>query len=253
MKSLDTASADATRPPARPGSHRRRLRRTRLPLGASVWACAESAQSSTTWLDTVVVKTAARYSQPGDRVLLVAPPAGAGTSSSSLANSTRRPWRRYDGLADSAWNVTRLGRSVQTATGDVSDASFHSPPTGGEPSAAGSPRSRFQLIISAINPETADRFDVACWARALTPDGRLALITHCQRQRGRWVDIGTTLRADGRRTGLQLVDHVAVLQVPLHTVATHPSPIGGGRHALAIVHADLYVFASLLSTARSGR
>ena len=184
-------------------------------------------------------------------MLLVAPPAGAGPSSNSLATSRRRPWRRYDGLADSAWTVTRLGRSVQTVTADVAD--FTSDQTDDELTRAKPSRGRFQLIISALDPEPSGRFDFASWARALAPDGRFALLTHCYRQHGRWVDIGSGLRAAGYGAGLRLIDHIAVLQMPLNAVAKHPSPTAGERQPLAIVHADLYVFASAMSAARSGR
>lgn len=263
MKQNICVALDPTHPVGRPasvvgrsGTRRRRLRARRADLDswrtktASVWACADApARSAGAWLDTVVSKTVARYSTPGDRVLLVAPPAGASSTSDRRLPSPRRPWRRYDGLSESAWAVARLGRSVQTATADV----VHEP--GEEPSSAGSPSARdaFGLVIVAFDPDGPDRFDPSRWVPTLGSTGNVAVITHSHHLHGRWVDPGPALLSASAHAGLACLDHVILLQVPLRTVAGTTSVPARGvgenhRPAASTVHADLYVFTRDRST-----
>jgi hypothetical protein len=209
-----------------------------------VWACADaSTRSASSWLDTVVSKTVARYSAPGDRVLLASHPAGASSTSDRQVASSKRPWRRYDGLSESAWTVARLGRNVQTTTADVVHDSEQQP----SPTRSSSAQDTFGLVIVAFDPDGPDRFDPSLWASALGSQANVAVITHSQHLHGRWVDPGPALLAASAHTGLAYLDHVVLLQVPLRAVAgTTSAPArsaDGNPSAVAItVHADLYVF-----------
>ena len=90
---------------------------------ASVWPVAQDDPLPGTgllpgWLGRTLVTLVTRYSNPGDRVLLMTPPCqprAVPTGTAGVVAGRFGP-DEFAGLAEASWAVTRLGRSVQTMT-----------------------------------------------------------------------------------------------------------------------------------------
>jgi hypothetical protein len=116
-------------------AHSLPLRRSRRGL-STVWPCAQGEHRDGTglladWLLTAVVKIVTSYTEPGQRVLLLAPPPGAcgcvsGPPAVGAVRSHGPYGDLYIGLHEAAWTVVRLGRGIRTHTasplGDPPDA-----------------------------------------------------------------------------------------------------------------------------------
>src|SRR5438093_213698 len=96
--------------------HRRRERPAPLAVRpTTVWPCGGDRRSDGSgllaeWLLRAVVKIVTLYTAPGARVLILEPPvAPAGATSRGKTGC-----ESLAGLAEAAWTVARLGRSVQT-------------------------------------------------------------------------------------------------------------------------------------------
>ncbi|MGA6164160.1 hypothetical protein [Amycolatopsis magusensis] len=188
------------------------------------------------WLGHAIITLVTTYTHPGDRVLLLTPPAPT------------RPRREqpYAGLAEAVWNVARLGRGADTAT--AAAAPDHAPGladpsrvTGAESasrrrlsrpgqaatseSAAESARSpqradrrpgdRFALIITAVCPDSTDWLSHTDWNTLIAHRGLIAVLTHGHQDGSRLQrpqpPVVNTL-GDG---GFRVLDHIAVLDAPL--------------------------------------
>ena len=70
------------------------------------------------WLLAALVKIVTTYTQPGGRVLLLAPPRSTGRPRwwSLTPVRTTSPDEPYTGLFEAVWTLTRLGRTVRTYT-----------------------------------------------------------------------------------------------------------------------------------------
>lgn len=233
------------------------LRHPRPPRPSTVWPCAqddlhEGAGLIATWLLTAVVKIVTIYTQPGQRVLLLAPapfadPSAAGSSAGVRTRTAPGP---YAGLLEAGWTVVRLGRGIQTQTAgpalaeidrdstgpvvesesgprphaaglDPDDRSRPSPDGGLDPdrAATGLGPDRFELIITAAEPRTLDWLRPADWADLLTPTGTLAVVTHSDYSRGRLDDSAAPLVTAAHHAGLRYCDRIALLRVPVrHSV-----------------------------------
>lgn len=111
------------------------LRHPRPPRPSTVWPCAQDDLRGdidtgtgliASWLLTAVVKIVTTYTQPGQRVLLLAPTPFVNPSSMtavhpSAAVRTRPAPGPYAGLHEAAWTVVRLGRGIQTQTAGPPD------------------------------------------------------------------------------------------------------------------------------------
>jgi hypothetical protein len=99
------------------------LRRPRASRPSTVWPCAQDDQQDSpgliaNWLLAAVVKIVTTYTQPGERVLLVAPATFADWSAAhpSTGVRSRTAPGPYTGFLDAGWTVIRLGRGIQTQT-----------------------------------------------------------------------------------------------------------------------------------------
>ena len=263
----------------------RTVRRSRTVRPSTVWTCAQDELLGGTgllasWLLTAVVKIVTAYTQPGQRVLLLAPAPylGPSTSSSPIGDRHRSWPGPYGGLHEASWTVIRLGRRVQTQTavaphdpigehhGEALAKSESVPrPGSGGPTGVGvgAPPARdrsvpdttatvvgpdrYDLIIIASGPRPGDWFRPADWADVLNPTGILAVITHGDRVEGRLIDPAGSLVRAAQNAGLRYLDRIALLRAPvrngaLATVASPVQPaVPPARHAR--VHDDLLVFA----------
>jgi hypothetical protein len=201
---------------------------------------------------TAVVKIVTTYTQPGQRVLLLAP-APFATAVTTRPSTSARTWTApgpYAGLLEAAWTVVRLGRGVQTQTVGpplenlpndtprIPSTRFSSPgpdpdraPVGpvpdnvSEPCPTGRPDldcpttapgpDRFDLVITAAEPRTLDWLRPTDCAALLTQTGTLAVITHGDRSRGRLGDPAGPLVTAVHHAGLRYHDRIALLRVPI--------------------------------------
>ncbi|SED61863.1 hypothetical protein SAMN04489727_8606 [Amycolatopsis tolypomycina] len=263
----------------------RTVRRSRTVRPSTVWTCAQDELLGGTgllasWLLTAVVKIVTAYTQPGQRVLLLAPAPylGPSTSSSPIGARNRSRPGPYGGLHEASWTVVRLGRRVQTQTavapqepigehrgralaksesgprpgsGGPTGVGVGAPPardrSGLDTTATVVGPERYDLIITAPGPRPGDWFRPADWADALNPTGILAVITHGDRVEGRLIDpAGSFVRA-AQDAGLRYLDRIALLRAPVRNgalaAAAPPAQpaVPPARHAR--VHDDLLVFA----------
>ncbi|WIV57968.1 hypothetical protein [Amycolatopsis nalaikhensis] len=233
------------------------LRHPRPSRPSTVWPCAQDEPREGTgqiasWLLTAVVKIVTTYTQPGHRVLLLAPApfAPAATARMSTGVHNRTAPGPYAGLLEAAWTVVRLGRGIQTQTAgpplDTIDGGTQRPavdprsesesgprphPVGPDsddhsgPSVASRPDpnrtptapgpDRFDLVLTAAEPRTLDWLQPTAWAALLTPTGTLAVITHSDRSRGRLGDPAGPLVTAAHHAGLRYHDRIALLRVPI--------------------------------------
>ncbi|WP_216209799.1 hypothetical protein [Amycolatopsis aidingensis] len=269
---------DPTTPVPLPRTPRtERLRALRLALGhprpprpSTVWPCAGDDLHKGTgvianWLLTAVIKIVTTYTQPGQRVLLLAPsPFGGSPRSHPPATvRTRLQHGPYDGLLEAGWTVVRLGRGIQTQTAgappeadtdhptdhlvnptvesasgprphpDSPDPDDHARPSptgrpGPDRRPTGQGPDRFALIITAAEPPTLDWLRPTDWANALTPTGALTIITHSDHSRGRLGDPAGPVVTAAHHAGLRYHDRIALLRVPVRNGALADSPVDAG-------------------------
>lgn len=268
------------------------LRHPRPHRPTSVWPCAEDELREGTgliaqWLLTAIIKIVTGYTAPGQRVLLldpaphITPPAGWPSAAAG-----HRPGRGpYAGLLEAGWTVVRLGRGVHTQTaaarpdrfGDSAvDASsesesgrgLHTPSpasdhlgdggtdrqSGPDTAATAHGPDRFELILTAAEPNTLDALQPTDWAGLLTPTGTLAVITHSDNSGSWFTDPAGPLVRAAHHAGLHFTDRITLLRVPIRDTvpavagtATHSRPASPPgppttwvRHTQA--HDDLFVF-----------
>lgn len=229
-------------------------RHRRPPRPSTVWPCAlddfhQGPGVIADWLMSVVIKAVTTYTQPGQRVLLLTPFAGAAGFTQQVGV---RPPSPYAGLLEAGWLVARLGRGIQTraagAPGDVNDDlndddsidSATDADSGGTPRSNDSAsllsahgrirpsgavgvlnRDRFDLIIIATEPRALSWLDSTGWTDLLSESGVLAIVTHSDRSRGLLSDAAELLLTAAHRAGLWYCDRIALL----------PSSVRHGAHA----------------------
>jgi hypothetical protein len=117
-----------------PRARLRALRRPRPARPSTVWPCAQDDLHEGTgvlanWLLTAVSKIVTTYTQPGQRVLLIAPSPFIAPPASWPSTAIRTRPRRgpYDGLLEAGWTVVRLGRGIQTQTAGARPDPLDSP------------------------------------------------------------------------------------------------------------------------------
>jgi hypothetical protein len=244
-----------------PRSLRIGLRRPGVIRPSTVWPCAQGDHHAGTaviadWLLTAVVKIVTTYTQPGQRVLLLAPPRPLARPAwwSSSPARTRPTDDPYGGLLEATWTVARLGRGVQTRTGTPTIDQFgytvdptpveseSGPGLSPEPAPPAEPGpdrdrpveatvpmaehdgpDRFDLIIAAVERSAFDTHQPTRWAGLLTDEGVLAVITHSDGDRGQLRDPAGPLAAAAARSGLRYHDRVALLTAPVRRGALAPA------------------------------
>ena len=268
--------------------HRRRRAVTRTlthrarfsPRPTTLWPFAGAEQLPGTdqlagWLGRVIVTLVTGYTRPGDRVLLLNPPAPSRRQSAFCGTRGPDP---YAGLSESVWTVIRLGRGVDIATAPPAPDYPHIPtdPTHRhavesasglrlDPKSVGDrhesdsraehrPGDQFDLIITAVHPDDTDWLAHTDWDTVLTPTGTIAVITHGDSSDGRLVDPMTAIVGTFRSRDWQWLNHIAVLIEPLHTPTSAPTampPTAAPAAASTVehlpirsVHHDLLLFAA---------
>ncbi len=214
------------------------------PRPAALWPFADAEPLPGTallagWLGRTIVTLVTGYTRPGDRVLLLAPPVLRSFARTSGGTGVADS---YAGLTEAVWTVTRLGRSVDTATvtpapddhrgppdspgradhqsgsgprlarlGLHSPAGDHPEPEHGPVRPEHGAGAGFDLIITAVHPADTDWLSHTDWTANLNSAGMLAVLTHSHRHHGRLVDpvpvMATTFRSQTRG----VLDHIAVL------------------------------------------
>jgi hypothetical protein len=256
--------------PARATHHRRRTAARTLvrghpyvPRPTTLWPFAGAdplpgVALLTGWLARTIVTLVTTYTRPGDRVLLLSPPALAqqpstthhGTLHGALVSAS------YAGLSEAVWTLIRLGRGVDTAAAAPAPEYPENPDTpvdslrrsGVESEsrprpnprprtdrhesehlaarAVQGPDDRFDLIITAVHPHDTDWLAHTDWAAILTTTGTLATVTHSVRRHGWLLDPIATVADTFRDCGLRWLDHIAVLTEhlpdPAHTTDNSP-------------------------------
>lgn len=263
--------------------HRRRHAATRSLTGrtgfssrpTTLWPFAEADPLPGTaqlagWLGRVIVTLVTGYTRPGDRVLLLNPPAPARRP--STRRGTRGP-DPYAGLTEALWTVIRLGRGAYTATAapgpdrpqaaagagrrlavesasglrlqqsdrrTPADDSADDDHESDSPSMRAEYRAgdRFDLIITAVHPHDTDWLAHTDWTTILTPTGIIAAITHSDASDSLLVDPIATIAGTFRSRGWRWLDHIAVLTEHLHaptntTTATTPVAVPTAVRAAA--------------------
>lgn len=242
----------------------------------------------TGWLGRAIVTLVTTYTRPGDRVLLLNPPALAQQPSSTHPGTHHEALvsAPYAGLTEAVWTLIRLGRGVDTAIAapapDHPDTSVTPPNQMPNPDGVGrspdpdrhesehlaaravqGPDDRFDLIITAVHPHDTDWLAHTDWAAVLTTTGTLAAITHSVHGHGRLLDPVAIVADTFRNRGLRWLDHIAVLTQhlpdPAHTTDNSPpNPASTAEHPAAptteplplrAVHHDLLLFKPGASTA----
>ncbi|MFD2415004.1 hypothetical protein [Amycolatopsis pigmentata] len=241
--------------PARTGQGRHRAASRTAATGrgraarlATVWPFADAASLPGTavlagWLGRTILTLVTTCTRPGDRVLLLTPPAPPHTA-------PRTPGRTHDtdpytGLAEAVWTLSPLGRGAETATAapppdypsDPTDPPRHTGTESGSrprPNRLGMhpvpapntdsthrrhrarhrPRGRFDLIITALNPHTTDWLGHTDWDALLAPGGLIAIVTHSDSRGGRLLDPNPFLMDTLGNRGLRCLDHIAILTAP---------------------------------------
>ncbi|HVV12136.1 hypothetical protein [Amycolatopsis sp.] len=255
-----TRRPERTRGSVSPLGRARRPRTPRLTLRhrplSTVWPCGQGEHRDGTglladWLLTAVVKIVTTYTEPGQRVLLLASPGGSLRTASAPAEvGSGRGHGPYAGLQEAAWTVVRLGRGIQTYTAGpiesptadgIAERSMppvHAPESDGDlgrtdqdpvrggrsgpraaiASASGpaaDPSERFDLIITAVDPHAPGWVHAWDWDRLLAFHGTLAVVTHGDHRAGRLTDPTGALVRLIQQTGLTYRDHAALLWVPV--------------------------------------
>ncbi|MEX5712006.1 hypothetical protein AB1484_27865 [Parafrankia sp. FMc6] len=212
-----------------------------VPAGrlATVWPCplGSPARPPAGWLQAAVEQLVTTHTRPGDPVLLLIPPG-------SDAPAEGRRGTPADRRADAGWAVGRLGRRVQVRTAPAVRAV---PPSGSGPGLdsadEGPDHDRNPLVVTVVDPTRTGWVRGVPWARLLTPDGLLAVITRSDSVDGWLIDPTVELTAVAGRHGLALLDRFILVEVPLDELDPPPGPLP--RASLARrVHTDLLLFAT---------
>ncbi|MEX5637356.1 hypothetical protein [Parafrankia sp. FMc2] len=212
-----------------------------VPAGrlATVWPCppGSPARPPAGWLQAAVERLVTTHTRPGDPVLLLiqpGPDAPAGGRRGTPA----------DRRADAGWAVARLGRRVQVRTAPAVRAV---PPSGSGPGLdsadEGPDNDRSPLVVTVVDPTRTGWVRGVPWARLLTPDGLLAVITRSDSVDGWLIDPTAELTAAAGRHGLALLDRFVVVEVPLNELDQPPGPLPRASVARR-VHSDLLLFAA---------
>ncbi|WP_413116193.1 hypothetical protein ACK1X7_36785 [Streptomyces sp. CY1] len=251
----------------------------------SVWPVAldqshPDAETLPGWLLGAIVKIVAFYSEPGQQVLLLAPPNRQSEPTADPELPSGPPESGpglLTGLTDAAQTAARLGRTLHVRTARPAKSRLSDPrlihqsaiglppqppaptpthtdcPT--DPGSTAVGPDRYDVVITFVDPRDSDWVDDAPWHDLLMPNGTLAFITHSDHQQGRLIDPSNRLTHTAHRAALIALDHVVLLEIPIRRSnltappprkATAPLPqrqadASKARHMR--IHSDLYLFA----------
>ncbi|GAA5121342.1 hypothetical protein GCM10025762_41730 [Haloechinothrix salitolerans] len=240
---------------------------------ASVWPCgsrdcqatAEAAQAGPEWLERAVLRLVTSYTEPGHRVLLIAPPPPRTRRPPRWTTSDRRDRPDpYLDVLDTNWAISRLGRSAQTTLAAHPTGPHGSP---GDPRVGQRPRDvqphrgrppdpalslthddqavtgSFDLIVTVANPHDHAWLAARDWSALLRGSGILAIITHSDIDRGELRDPSAHIVLTIRNRGLVWVDHIVLLdRDPDRGIPPRPPDVEwrATRHIRS--HHDLLIF-----------
>ncbi|CUU60711.1 hypothetical protein Ga0074812_14533 [Parafrankia irregularis] len=212
-----------------------------IPAGrlATVWTCPPDSPTRPPvgWLQAAVEQLVTTHTRPGDPVLLLIPPG----PDAPAGGRRETPADRH---ADAGWAVARLGRRVQVRTVPAVRAV---PPSGSgrgpDSTDEGPDTDRRPLVITVVDPARTGWVRGVPWARLLTPDGILAVITRSESVDGWLIDPTAELTAAAGGHGLALLDRFIVLEVSLDDLDQPPGPLPRASVARR-VHTDLLLFAA---------
>lgn len=246
----------------------RRVRRR--PRVASVWPCGSSRKGGTgigepasEWLERAVVQIVTGYTEPGHRVLLIAPPPPRTERPPRWTTTSRRDrLDPYLELLDTNWTIARLGRGVQTTLAahpddhpDPVGVSAHVEPSSEDSAAASRPKHNdlvdhqasagsFDLIVTAADPRDHSWIASRDWPTLLRGPGILAVIAHSHNDGGQLHDPLAHIVLTVRNRGLEWIDHVVLLDRHPDEEGSAPrasdEPWQPTRHLR--VHHDLLIF-----------
>ncbi|AXK36428.1 hypothetical protein DVA86_31430 [Streptomyces armeniacus] len=232
----------------------------------SVWPAAPEAdhpeaETLPGWLLGAIVKIVALYTQPGQRVLLLAPPHGGarGTTEREFASCCAESGSGLlTGLTEAAQSAASLGRTLHVRAAHPAGATLgagtdvpkgpqsvprlaptpaYPTPTPTDPphptgptGAAGPGPDRFDAVITFVSPRATDWVATTAWSALLSPSGTLSFITHSDREQGRLIDPSGVLTDTAHRAGLSVLDRVVLLEVPIRrsALATSDLPAAAG-------------------------
>jgi hypothetical protein len=209
---------------------------------ASVWPCATAGHRKATgliaaWLPSAVTQIVTTYTQPRDHVLLHIPPGHLNAVAERPAPGSNglRGNGAFAGLAEAAWTVARLGRTIHPESNAWTDTAAPE---------------RYHLVIAAVDPRARRPTPTLGWADLLHPDGVLAVITHSDSSAGRLIDPTDMVVRAARPAGLAYLDHIALLEVPLRhgsAASATPLPLRRNRRTTRAirVHSDLLIFSRI--------
>jgi hypothetical protein len=210
------------------------------------------------WLLGVIVSIVALYTEPGQRVLLLAAPRDVGEAALSGAPGDESGSGLPAGLLDAAQTAARLGRTVyarfaECVVGTVpadSDCPTGRRPGPRHPSrsadsaavTADPPRDRdltesepncFHAVIAFVDPHQPDWVTGIAWSDLLIPGGALAFLTHGDHRPGKLIEPGSLLARTARRSGMAFFGHMLMLDMP---ELAGPWPSARGAHLDVLVY-----------------
>lgn len=233
------------------------------------------------WLERVLAALITGYTEPGERVCLLAPPRRDRSRDTITGCGLDTP-HPYDRLTEAAGVITRLGRTVVIASIEELQGEQHSVsaefesglgpealrPRGPHPDqlrvdaglSADAARGVFALIIAtaepALHPQRHRWLAEPEWHRFLTPTGTLAVLTHSDCGPGDFVDPLPQIVNTLRYQSLVWWESIAVLNPPLNQPHKAPGgfvpdPADTSTKPLAARHHDLLLFAPPRDESRS--
>jgi hypothetical protein len=207
-----------------------------VPAGqlASVWPCPPEGpdQPRANWLQAAVHRLVATCTRPGDPVLLLTPPPDDMPAAGRRATPAAR-------VTDTGWSVIRLGRTVQVRPAPATRPSESGP--GPRIPDDGPDSDRRPLLVTVVEPTRTGWIHEVPWARLVTPDGLLAVISHSDSVAGLLIDPTDALATATRRHGLALLHRFVLLEISLDQLDARPTPLPAGTAARR-VHSDLLLF-----------
>jgi hypothetical protein len=209
----------------------------------------------------------ALYTEPGQRVLLLAAPRDAGEAALSKVPGRESGSGLPAGLLDAAQTAARLGRTVHARFAERGDgaapadsacsngrrsghrlpsrsadpAAVTTDPPGDRDLTEAEPN-RFHAVIAFVDPHLPDWVTGIAWSELLIPGGTLAFLTHGDHPPGKLTEPGTLLARTARRSGMTFLDHVLLLDVP---------ELAGPWPAARAAHLDVLVYRAPSGTTAS--
>lgn len=236
---------------------------------ASVWPPETPVDPDAAWPEPILDRIVTTLSAPGQAVALLTdqpatdpPGPGYGTAAraivppGTLAAARERieahdrrsriaHWQpETSGAAEPFWSRFVHPSPETTGTGHGNDHDSQPYPRPAH-AALRRPAESAALVVAAVNPTgVGDDFGVAA-AQLLRDGGTLAVITHCDCQRGQLIDPSGSIVASAQNADLIYLQHIVALHHPIasgHLTRSHRGAAGTSKRHRR-VHSDVYLFA----------